>query len=131
MHSPPIIVNKPELSLDIIDLAGHNKPQRRLPVAHTPLHPENKQELDKCLIYCWLTLVRCNMFAQALGIGIKLKAEVIHSLRRVVGVPPGRMLFQENDLLFWYFQRYGPNRFLLLLTINGRNLLFVYSSLTS
>ncbi|KAL4938267.1 hypothetical protein BDV06DRAFT_58244 [Aspergillus oleicola] len=62
-----------ELFLDIMDLASYDTARRRLSVAHSPFHSENKDALGKYLIYCWLTLVRYNMFAQALGINIDWK----------------------------------------------------------
>ncbi|KAL4799560.1 hypothetical protein BDV19DRAFT_385327 [Aspergillus venezuelensis] len=86
-----------ELRLGIMDPAEYNVAEgRSLPIAHDPLHPENKDALEEYLIYCWLTLVRCNMFAQAIGMTLNWKAEVILSLERIMGVPPGKALWKEE-----------------------------------
>jgi hypothetical protein len=86
----------PELVLQVMRHSGYDTVQRRLPIAHDPLHPENREAFKKYLTFCWLTLVRCNMLAQALGIEINWKLEIIECLARILGVPPGRRLYTEE-----------------------------------
>lgn len=71
-----------ELVCQIIDSAGYDGPQRQLPVAHDPFHLENRSELERYLSDCWNTIVRCNVFAQALGTQIDWKDEVTYCLSR-------------------------------------------------
>ncbi|KAL4878089.1 hypothetical protein BJY04DRAFT_196704 [Aspergillus karnatakaensis] len=87
-----------ELVLDILQLAEYDGsgPRSRLYIAHDPLHPENRDALIKYLTYCWLTLVRCNMLAHALGIEIHWKFEIMRCFSRVFGTPPGKRLFIET-----------------------------------
>ncbi|CAM1503880.1 Fc.00g014710.m01.CDS01 [Cosmosporella sp. VM-42] len=60
-----------ELANSILEKASYT-PQRRLPVAGHPLHPENREELNKYLNYCWQLIVRCTMLGQALGMDMKI-----------------------------------------------------------
>ncbi|KAL4745343.1 hypothetical protein BDW72DRAFT_186807, partial [Aspergillus terricola var. indicus] len=83
-----------ELVLPILEMTGYDNAQRRLPVAHDPFHPDNREELKKYLTFCWLTLVRCNMFAQELKVKIDWKREILDSLLRFVGLPGGKQLFK-------------------------------------
>ncbi|KAL4996479.1 hypothetical protein BDV10DRAFT_202390 [Aspergillus recurvatus] len=94
-----------ELVMLITEMAGYDTAQRRLPVAHDPFHPDNRTELKKYLTFCWLTLVRCNMFAQALEIKIDWKLEIIEALFRLVGLPRGRQLYKRE-------YEYNPDRIL-------------------
>ncbi|KAL4736683.1 hypothetical protein BDV11DRAFT_193357 [Aspergillus similis] len=82
----------PELVLPILNMAGYDKAQCRLPVVHDPFHPDNRGELKKYLTFCWLTLIRCNMFAQELKVMIDWKREIIDCLLRFVGLPGGKQL---------------------------------------
>ncbi|CBF83074.1 hypothetical protein AN3263.2 [Aspergillus nidulans FGSC A4] len=93
----------PELVLSILGMAGYDHTQRRLPVAHDPFHPDNREELKKYLTFCWLTLIRCNIFAQDLKVKINWKRKVLDSLLRFVG-PRGRKELFEN------VHKYEPDR---------------------
>jgi hypothetical protein len=93
----------PELVLPILKMAGYDKAERRLPVAHDPFHPDNREKLKKYLTFCWLTLVRCNMSTQELKVKIDWKREVLDSLLLSVGLP-GR------EHLFKYDQEYDQDR---------------------
>ncbi|KAL5049128.1 hypothetical protein BDW71DRAFT_165819 [Aspergillus fruticulosus] len=93
----------PELVMPIMEMAGYDTAQRRLPVAHDPFHPDNRMELKKYLTFCWLTLVRCNMFAQALTIKIDWKREIFESLFRLFGQPFGKQLYKRE-------YEYDPDR---------------------
>lgn len=93
----------PELVLSILEMAGYDHTQRRLPVAHDPFHPDNREELKKYLTFCWLTLIRCNMFAQELEVKIDWKREVLDSLLRFVGLRGRKELFK-------YVHKYEPDR---------------------
>jgi hypothetical protein len=55
-----------ELVINIMAEAEY-APRGRLRVPHDPFHPENRDELDKYLKYCWQLLVRCDMMGCALG----------------------------------------------------------------
>ncbi|KAL4805378.1 hypothetical protein BDV18DRAFT_140788 [Aspergillus unguis] len=85
-----------ELVLHIMDFAGLKTPQRRLLIANDPFHPANREDLDKYMRFCWLTLVRCNMLAQASGCDINWKAEIFNRLDEFVGTPPGRKLCKRE-----------------------------------
>lgn len=65
-----------ELTWPILDYA-YGGSERRLPIAHDPLHPENKDELAKYLDQCWELMVNCTMFAEAVGKPIYWKPEVL------------------------------------------------------
>ncbi|KAL4815095.1 hypothetical protein BDW67DRAFT_164859 [Aspergillus spinulosporus] len=86
----------PELVLMILKMAGYDKAERRLPIAHDPFHPDNQEELKKYLTFCWLTLVRCNMFAQELKVKIDWKREILDALLRCVGLPRRKHLFKYD-----------------------------------
>lgn len=65
-----------ELAMDIMDIAEYT-PRRRLKVANDPLHPENRDELEKYLDYCWQLLIRCEMMAEAAGMEICWQEEAV------------------------------------------------------
>ncbi|OKL60072.1 hypothetical protein UA08_04946 [Talaromyces atroroseus] len=69
-----------ELILLIMEFAGYSEQRRLLPVAHDPLNLQNGEELEKYLEECWGILVRCGMFAEALGDPIDWEDEVKHRL---------------------------------------------------
>ncbi|EPS28347.1 hypothetical protein PDE_03293 [Penicillium oxalicum 114-2] len=58
-----------ELILKIMDLANYER-RGRLSEPHGPFHAYNREELEKYLTYCWLTIVRCETMAKALGMKI-------------------------------------------------------------
>jgi hypothetical protein len=53
-----------ELADEIMREAEYGSCVRRLPVQHDPFHPENREELDKYLKYCFALLVRCEVIAR-------------------------------------------------------------------
>lgn len=57
----------PELCLSSLKLAEYWPRRRDLVVPRGPLHPQNYEELRKYLTYCWILLLRCDMFAKELG----------------------------------------------------------------
>ncbi|KAF6816883.1 hypothetical protein CPLU01_13746 [Colletotrichum plurivorum] len=58
--------NLPTELVDQIMKIAEYVPRRRLKVAHDPLHPDNKTELDAYLAECWAVVVRCEVFARAM-----------------------------------------------------------------
>jgi hypothetical protein len=73
-----------ELVMDIMELAEY-QPKRTLQVPHDPLHPDNKDELDKYLDYCWRVLVNCDMFAHTLKLNLYWKNAVTNNIVRQWG----------------------------------------------
>lgn len=57
-----------ELALDIMELADYNPINGQLDPPYDPLHPLNREQLDKHLKYCWQTMVRCFMITKVLGL---------------------------------------------------------------
>jgi len=75
-----------ELQLRILELADYDKyAPRRLIVEHDPLHPENREELQKYLTYCWTLLINCDMMAKALGDRIPWQALVTSTIIGLFG----------------------------------------------
>jgi hypothetical protein len=75
-----------ELQLRILELAEYDKNvPRRLSIPHDPLRPENREELQKYLKYCWTLLVNCDMMAKALGDRIPWQALITITIIRLFG----------------------------------------------
>ncbi|KAL3470303.1 hypothetical protein BJX99DRAFT_264360 [Aspergillus californicus] len=115
-----------ELVIQILKDGDYDTPRRRLPIAHDPLHPDSREELMVYLTFCWLTLIRCNMFAQALDIEINWEVEVVECLARIFGLVkqlveigiaiglqpcPDDPCYPVSTSLGWslYAGPYGPN----------------------
>ncbi|KAF9886702.1 hypothetical protein FE257_011216 [Aspergillus nanangensis] len=69
-----------ELIRPILDYA-YGGFERRLPIAHDPFHPENKDELAKYLDQCWELMISCTIFTEAVGKPINWKFEVMTCLK--------------------------------------------------
>ncbi|PYI09795.1 hypothetical protein BO78DRAFT_394679 [Aspergillus sclerotiicarbonarius CBS 121057] len=81
-----------ELIILIMDFAGYGGERRRLFVAHDPLNLRNREMLERYLGECWGTLVRCGMFAEALGDPIDWEKEVMDRLRSMFRGPKLELL---------------------------------------
>ncbi|KAH8690506.1 hypothetical protein BGW36DRAFT_388868 [Talaromyces proteolyticus] len=102
-----------ELICEIAELAYGaygDEPWRRLLVAHDPFHPENYDELVGYLGSCWDIMVRCNIFAEAVGNPINWQSELKLCLRRLFRSPRGDNLdwngldTDMEDLIFELIQ---------------------------
>ncbi|OKL62341.1 hypothetical protein UA08_02822 [Talaromyces atroroseus] len=81
-----------EITLLIMEFAGYSGRRRSLPIAHDPLNPANKEELERYLDECWGILVRCGMFAEALGHPIDWEGQVTPMLRMMLTGPNFEMI---------------------------------------
>ncbi|VUC32747.1 unnamed protein product [Clonostachys rosea] len=93
-----------EIAQLILDKALY-KPQRRLKVPHDPLHPENIEELNKYLKFCWQVLVRSEVVARETGMNIPWKDLVSESTDRLLGCSCRKLLGRgepPNDDLLWF-----------------------------
>ncbi|CAH0046526.1 unnamed protein product [Clonostachys solani] len=93
-----------EISQLILDTALY-RPQRRLKVPHDPLHPENVEELNKYLKFCWQVLVRSEVVAREVGMKIPWKNLLSESIERLLGCSCRKLLQwgePPDDDLVWF-----------------------------
>lgn len=72
-----------KLPVELVDMVLDEAlyvPRRRLPVAHDPFHPDNRDELARYLAYCWQLIVRCELAGRALGVSIRWETVVAETL---------------------------------------------------
>ncbi|KAL5340828.1 hypothetical protein BJX70DRAFT_95625 [Aspergillus crustosus] len=88
-----------EIILQVLDLADYDTPKKNgRRVAHDPFHEKNQEQLGKYLTYCWKLLIRCNMFAQALGVEIDWKEEVQQTVEKLISRKNG----EKQAAFHWY-----------------------------
>ncbi|KAL4881849.1 hypothetical protein BJY04DRAFT_207343 [Aspergillus karnatakaensis] len=76
-----------ELILLVLKFAGYEEgsgdQERELPIPHDPLHPGNREVLEKYLERCWGLLMRCGVFAREIKADINWTREVWDLFRLV------------------------------------------------
>ena len=81
-----------ELVWQVLELTEYDTPKSRLRVAHHPFHPDNREELQRYLKYCWQILVQCNMMAKAQQMEIDWKNLVASFLDVYFSSPGGERI---------------------------------------
>ena len=86
-----------EIASDILDRAEYTW-QRRSRYADDPLHPDNRDELQRYLKFCWIVMVRCDVLAKACGKRLHWVDDVSHCVHDMFGVHDPRLRREEYDL---------------------------------
>jgi hypothetical protein len=80
-----------ELALEVLEYANYY-PYCSLVVKDDPLHPKNREELERVLDYCWQLMVRFDMLWKANGTCIDWDLEVADAIFDMWGVQQPQMV---------------------------------------